>query len=393
MKNYYLFLTAIVFLLIPVSATRPMTSLFAEELNASMIQIGFITACYSVTPFLLAVSVGRFIDKVGERLPIMIGSSGMFISLLMPFFHPHLGTLLISQLILGGSQLIVLVSVQNGIAGAVSEDRRDKAIASMSLFASIGLMIGPLIGGYLTEQIGFQKSYLVFSIISTVSFVIAIFIESKKKEIKSIEKAQDLPLKKLLRIPGLKRSIFISMINLAAIDIYNVYYPLYSSSIGMSPSEIGWVLTITAFSSVFVRIFLSGLVEKYGRTKVLTTFMYCGAFAFAVIPFVNNLISIMIITSVLGFGLGVAQPLTTILSYNLAPEGHTGEVLGIRLAGNRLSQVVIPFLFAGISNITGLGTIFILEALVISSGAMLAKGLAVFEGDPPIKKPKRVKEV
>lgn len=86
MKHLSLYFTAAIFVLIPVAAVRPMTSLFATELGASMVEIGVLTACYSLTPLFLAVIVGRFIDRFGERLPLMLGSFGMIVALLLPFF-------------------------------------------------------------------------------------------------------------------------------------------------------------------------------------------------------------------------------------------------------------------------------------------------------------------
>lgn len=375
MKNYYLYLISLIFILIPVSAVRPMTSLFAKDLQASMLEIGVITACYSVTPFLLAIVAGRFIDRFGEKLPIIIGSIGMFFSLLLPFFFPKLSILYLSQLLLGGSQLLGLVAIQNGAAGSVSAKKRDQAITTMSLCASIGLMLGPLIGGYSTEYFGFQNSYLFFASFLTIAFILGLFIVSPNYKESKSKNQQAFRIKELLSIPGLKRSIFVSMLTLAAIDIFYVYYPLYASSIGMSPSQIGWVLTITASASVLVRIFIPRLVSRFGRVRVLSIFMFCGAIAYGVVPFFHMFIFIALVSTFIGIGLGIAQPLTTILTYNLAPKGRTGEVLGIRMAGNRLSQVIIPLIFAGISNVTGLGAIFTIEAVLLGFGAFLAKGI------------------
>lgn len=61
------FLAATIFIFIPVFAARPMTSLFAKQLGASIIEIGLITACFSILPLLLAIFAGRYIDRYGER--------------------------------------------------------------------------------------------------------------------------------------------------------------------------------------------------------------------------------------------------------------------------------------------------------------------------------------
>ncbi|MCP8615668.1 MFS transporter [Salirhabdus salicampi] len=373
MKQMYLFYTSVIFLLISVSAARPMTSLFAEELNASMLEIGVITSMYSVTPLIIAILAGRFVDRVGEKLPIMIGGIGVATALSLPFFFSSLNILYITQLLAGGSQLLALVAIQNGVGRSVSSQNRDRAISIFSICASIGLMLGPLIGGYCVEHVGFRNSYIIFSLFAYIPFLVSMFIVTSKNKTVEESVQKSIKLSKLLAIPGMKRSVFVSMMNLASIDLFLVYYPLYGNSIGLTPSEIGWVLMLTSLSSVLSRLGMPILIKKYGRVNILTIFIVFGGISYGIIPYITLFPFILMAVIVIGTGLGVAQPLTTIIAFNLAPQGHTGEVLGLRLAGNRLSQIAIPLVFAGVSGFTGLGAIFTIQ----SSGLMLAAYLSI----------------
>lgn len=363
------------FITIPVAAVRPMTSLFAEELGANIIEIGVITACYSLAPLFLAVLSGRIIDRIGEKIPLMIGSAGMILGLLLPFLFPSIYIFYFSHLFLGGGQLIALVSAQNGIAQAVSSENRNRAIATLTLFTSMGLMLGPLIGGYATEHLGFQSSYLLLSFFSLSLLLVGCFLTKKNNAALNKTANTKIKLKDLLHIPGLKQSIFISMLILAALDLFNVYYPLYANSIGMTPSEIGWILTTQALASVITRIFMPALVKKIGIIRLLSIFMLFGAIAYGVIPLFETITYILIVVTIIGTGLGIVQPLTIMLTYDLSPPERTAEVLSIRLAGNRLAQVILPLIFAGISNVTGLGIIFTIQAFLLGAGAFIAKNI------------------
>lgn len=375
MKNHFLFLFAILFILIPVSAVRPMTSLFAEDLGASLLEVGVITAFYSIMPIFIAIVTGRFIDKFGEKLPLVIGATGVSLALILPFLVPKLFMLYICLILLGGSQFLALVSVQNGITKLASSGvKQDKAIGTFSLFTSMGNAIGPLIGGFVSEHRGFQETYLTLTIISVVSLICGLFIIQKKSEAKKVE-VEKIAMKQMLSIRGLKRIITVSMINLAALDLFYVYYPLYANTKGFSPSEIGLILMFMALASVIARIFLSIAVFKFGRVRVLFGFMLMGAAAYSFVPVFDIFSAIIFIVMILGAGLGMAQPLTILLSYQLAPKHHTGEVLGLRLAGNRFSQVVSPIIFAGVSTLVGLGSIFVIEAVLLGFGAFFSLGL------------------
>jgi MFS family permease len=368
-------LLAIFFVLIPVSAARPMTSLFAKQLDASMVEIGLITACYSITPLVLAVFAGRYIDRYGEKIPIFIGSLGIIISLCLPFFFPMIPILYISQLLLGGGHLLALLAVQNGVTKSASNQNRDQAVGSFSLFTSIGMLLGPLIGGYTTEHLGFQMSYILISLIPIASIIVSQFTISSPRNISRSTKknSTNYNYKELLLIPGLSRSIFVSMIILSALDIFYVYFPLYAQSIGLSLSQIGWILTVQAASNALVRIFMPQLVRNFGRITILWIFMAIGALAYGIIPFQQQFMYLLITAFILGTGLGVTQPLTIVLSYNASPPGQSGEVLGLRLASNRLAQTIVPFLFAYISSFIGLGTIFFIKSVLLFTGSLTAR--------------------
>jgi len=73
----------------------------------------------------------------------------------------------------------------------------------------------------------------------------------------------------------------------------------------------------------------------------------------------------------LGLGLGCAQPITILLTYNHAPAGRSGEALGMRLTVNKLIQIAVPLVFGG------LGTAFGLVPVFWANGAFLLLGGAV----------------
>ncbi|MCP3028343.1 MFS transporter [Halobacillus sp. A5] len=371
MNKYFLYLIAAIFVLLPISAVRPMTSLFADSLGASVTEIGILTACYSLTPLLLSVNIGRLVDLIGERIPILLGASGLILALVIPYFFPNLTTLYASQLLLGGSQFLTLVALQNGLTKSVSSQKRDSAIATFSLFVSSGMMLGPLIGGYSSEHIGFKASYLLFFIITIGLIIVGIFIKStvNSKEITKKERR----VKDVITIPGMKNIFLISMLNLAVLDIFYVFFPLYANSIGISPSEIGWILTIQSFASIITRLYLPMLVHHYGKVKVLRFFMFLGAIAYGSMSFITGFISIAAVSAIFGIGLGIVQPLTIMITVYLAPEERMGESLAIRIAGNRLSQTITPLFISGISAIMGLGYIFIFSALPLTLCAIMSK--------------------
>jgi MFS-type transporter involved in bile tolerance (Atg22 family) len=73
----------------------------------------------------------------------------------------------------------------------------------------------------------------------------------------------------------------------------------------------------------------------------------------------------------LGRGLGCGQPLTLSLIYSRAPQGRSGEALGLRVTINNFMHIVVPLLFGTIGSVFGVVPVFIANALILGSGGVL----------------------
>ncbi|MDF5752471.1 hypothetical protein [Spongiactinospora sp. TRM90649] len=87
----------------------------------------------------------------------------------------------------------------------------------------------------------------------------------------------------------------------------------------------------------------------------------------AALPFCGLPASIPVI-AVMGFVLGLGQPLTLSWVAGRARPGERGTALALRLTGNRLGQVVLPAA-AGVTSVLG---VFALSAVILAATGTLA---------------------
>ena len=70
-----------------------MVSLLALELGASQIVIGVLAALYAVVPMMMGVYSGRLADRIGMRIPLLIGSICTTVAMLCGYFWQQLPAL------------------------------------------------------------------------------------------------------------------------------------------------------------------------------------------------------------------------------------------------------------------------------------------------------------
>ena len=93
------------------SGSRVAVSLYALDLGASQFTIGVLVALYALCPVLLSIVIGKFADRVAPRLPMVTGTAGMGLALLLLPVFPGVTVLYVSSLLLGFCHQLYLIPV------------------------------------------------------------------------------------------------------------------------------------------------------------------------------------------------------------------------------------------------------------------------------------------
>ncbi|MBP1932128.1 MFS transporter [Ammoniphilus resinae] len=359
--------------------TRPIISLYASDLGAGTLNIGLLTAAYSFLPLFLAIHAGKVADRIGDRLPVLFGSLGLFIGLAFPFLFASLWALYLSQAIIGISYIFVNISLQNVLGHATTPQTRDHHFGIFSMMVAVAGVIGPVIGGYISEHFSHQAVFMVAIILGLLPLLVAFRLpNSPRQKVVAGGKSEQAagsgssPFT-LLKLPLLRSALISSALVLYSRDIFIAYFPLYASQMGVSTSAIGWILAVQGMAMVAVRFFLGRITESFDRNQILLTSILIAGVSFLVFPVTNQVFLFGVLSALMGAGLGCGQPLSMTTTYNASPASRTGEVLGLRLATNRLSQFIAPMFFGLIGSWVGLVSIFYLSGSFLIGGAFLSR--------------------
>ncbi|MDG5787203.1 MFS transporter [Evansella sp. AB-P1] len=355
--------------------TRPIVSLFADMQGASPWLIGLLVSSYALFPMLFALTIGKWTDRFGTRKMAFLGSSGMFLAILIPVVMPSITSLFISQLLLGFCQVCMIVAYQKTVGNLPGN--RDKTIMWFTLMGAIGNFFGPLIGGFTFEHFGFQVTFAVAACLIFIGVTCGICLKKaawKSGEAsKTVKNVKFLSSVALLKEKNLRNALISSGLVLYSKDLFVAYFPVYGNSIGLTPTEIGFVLSASAGMAVVIRLSQYWLVNTFGRSIVLTVMLILSGISFIFIPFVSWLPILLILSGLMGAGLGLGQPLSLVYALNFSKKARHGEILGIRLTLNRGSQFFAPFVFGAIGSFAGLIPIFLTSGLFLLIGAFGTK--------------------
>jgi MFS family permease len=95
--------------------------------------------------------------------------------------------------------------------------------------------------------------------------------------------------------------------------------------------------------------------------------------AYLVFPLVAKVPLLMVLSFVLGIGLGCAQPVMMSILYEASPPGRQGEAVGLRTMLLNGSHTLIPLASGALSAAAGMAPVFWLVAALLLSGAWFAR--------------------
>lgn len=368
----------VVFLIVLCNMTvfrgsKVLVSLFAIELGASQFYIGVLIALYSLFPMLLALYAGKLSDRLGVRSPMILGSTGLACGLALPFANPGLPALYASAVLIGASHVFYNVSVQNLVGALSGPDERTRNFTNYGLVMAAGGFLGPLIAGFSIDHFGHAGGYLVLAAGPLIPVVVLLLGRrlGRLGARHSTDGEKAVQAKNLLSNAPLRRTLITGAAILTGIDLFQFYMPIYGNSIGLSATTIGVVLSMFAAASFVVRLVMPALVKRWSAETVLTWSLYAGCATYLLFPLFESAVLLAAIAFALGLGMGCGQPLTMSLIYSRAPEGRSGEALGLRVSINNFMHIVVPLMFGTIGTVLGVAPVFIANALILGGGGVL----------------------
>ena len=147
MAPLYIIILATFLTHVGFAGSRLAVPLFAIDQGATPFVVGTVVALYAALPAVLALPAGRFTDRLGFKIPMLFGSSGVFIALTLPFLWPSIATLYFAASLLGLSFMVFQLATQT-LAGAIaSPSERARNFSFLSLGLASANFTGPL-GGH-----------------------------------------------------------------------------------------------------------------------------------------------------------------------------------------------------------------------------------------------------
>jgi len=382
------------------SMLDPLASLYVVELGGSPAVVGAAVASAFVIPALVAIPIGRVVDRAGAPRMLVAGTLVLIFSALVVVVRPGLAMLFLSRVANGLAHVILMVATQVHVAVVAPVHRREEAISWYSTFVSAGQLLGPLAVGVLVDLAGFQAAFAAGGAAAALALAPAgrlrVHEASTSMDRRGEDRAQppevwgrrrqaaparSTGVRELLRNDGVKVAIAASSGILFAMGARQAFLPVYLHSLGFSTTLIGFMLSLRSVVSMVVRPWIPAMIGVMGgRRSALVGATLLTAAGLGLTGLARDPVSVGLLTILIGVGIGASQPLTIVAVADHVEEGKQGVALGLRLAANRIAQLINPVIFGLVAEAAGFAVTFLIAGLLIGLvGAMVRQWGAVLD--------------
>jgi MFS family permease len=358
-----------------IGIIRVTTSYRTIELDLPILWLGVISAGFALLPVFSAVALGRFIDRGNDSQAAWIGAALILLSAAGFWaWSPSALHLLAFTVALGFGHMFCMASHQMLAVRSANMRGREAVFGHYMVAVSTGQGLGPFIVGWFGGSSTVPSTGYLFGIgliAAALGLAVALTLRPAPGPLTHDSGSPVVALGTLVRMPGMFAVLTASVVTVTSLDLLLIYLPLIGAERHVDASDIGMLLAIRAVAALVARAFYARLMVGLGRQRLTLTSIAVAAAAFVVLA-VPSLPLMYLAIIVIGLGLGIASTTTLSGIVDLAPAHARGTALTVRITGNRVGQVLVPFLASLIAVATGTAGI-----LLVIGFALAASGAAV----------------
>ncbi|QDQ10660.1 MFS transporter [Streptomyces spectabilis] len=361
-----------------VSMARPAVSYRALSLGADERAVGVIAGVYALLPLFVAVPLGRRTDH-GRCAPLLpLGVALIAGGCALSGTAGSLGALAAWSGVMGLGHLCFVIGAQSIVARRSAPAEQDRNFGHFTIGASLGQLVGPLAAGVLIGGDTGRTSALALVVAAGVAAVACASlwrVERPRGEGPARRGASGpaaagaVPVRRILGARGVPAGMFISLAVLSATDILTAYLPVVGEHRGIAPATVGVLLGLRAAATIACRLVMTPLIRLLGRRALTVVTCAAAGLLCAGVALPLPVRALGVILTLLGFCLGVGQPLSMTTVVRAAPAEARSTALALRLTGNRLGQVAAPAGAGLVAGVAGVAAPFVTLGLLLCVAA------------------------
>ena len=359
-----------------ISQILPFLPLYVSQLGVSSHEALSMWSglVFSVT-FLVSAIVspmwGSLADRKGRKLMLLRASLGMAVAILLQAFATNVWQLFVLRALMGLTSGYI-PNAMALVASQVPRERSGWALSTLSTAQISGVIGGPLMGGFLADNVGLRAVFFITAALLVISFLVTLFLikEGGRSVVSKSERLSGKAVFATLPYPGLMISLFVTtMVIQLCNGSVGPILALFIKSMEPDSNNIaflsGIIAAVPGVSALMSAPRLGRLGDRIGTARILMGTLIFAVVLFFAMSFVTSPLQLGVLRFLLSFADGAMLPAVQTLLVKYSSDQVTGRIFGYNQSFMYLGNVAGPLMGASVSAMAGFRWVFAATAVVI----------------------------
>ena len=365
-----------------MSQVAPVLPLYIKHLGVESTELieQYSGIAFGITFVLSAVFSpiwGYAADRFGRKPMLLRASLGMAVIVFSMGFAQNvfelIGLRLLQGAITGYSTACITL-----IATQTDREHAGWALGTLSTSSIAGSLLGPMIGGYIAENLGLQSVFFLTGGLMFIAFITTLFFVKehfRRPNIKTLgmkEVWKNVPERSLTI--AIFVTFFVMTLGLYSIEpIITIYVAQLSNNAGHVALVAGVVFSASGLANIIAAPRLGKISDRIGPQKVMLVALIVAGVIFIPQAFVKNPWQLLVLRFLLGLATAGLNPSANTLIKRITPDSLTGRVFGFSMSAVYLGGFAGSVLGGQVAAYLGIRYVFF-----ITSALMLMNAIWVY---------------
>jgi len=308
----------------------PIMALYAAELGAGLELIGVIIGIYSLSHTPANILFGRLIDRVGFKVPLVVGLIGDTLSMLLYSVSRLPVHLVLVRVLHGVTGALIGPATMSVTADYSISTHKGKAMSFYGMSIAAATLVGYGVSGLISARLGYQAVFFLGAGLLIIGTALSLLLPAKRRG--GIPRMSQGGLSKageLLKRRGLivaYCAIFAQYFSFGGVV---TLLPIYVKGLGMAAFHVGMLLAVFAVMFILVQFPSGTLSDRIGRLPPTTLGLGLSIVSLVLMPSVVDFPLLAVAMGLYGTAYGILFPsISALIADHSIPEGR-GMATGI----------------------------------------------------------------
>jgi MFS family permease len=344
-----------------LAALLPTLPLYIRDAGGTSQDIGTVMGAFAVGLLVSRPWLATLADRRGRKIVLLIGISAVAIAPLGYLVTNSIPLLMAIRAFHGISISAFALAYTALVVDLSPVEHRGELIGYMSLVNPLGLALGPAMGGFLQESVGYAPMFLAAATLGSLGWICTSQVREPEVIRDSLNCREDGQFWRSLNSPRIRIPATVLLLIGLAFGTLSTFVPLFIQEVGVN-LNVGLFYTAAAIASFAIRIIAGRASDRYGRGLFITFSLVFYTTAMLLLWQANSTPTFLLAGTMQGAGAGTLIPMIAALMADRSHADERGKVFGLCMVGFDVGIAIAGPLAGAIATQIGYKSVFGLTA-------------------------------